>query len=212
MDHDAGLVADLLLRHDAVKIKTSGEPFVFSSGWASPVFIDLKRMISFPDARNIIMEKTYDHIERIFNQKKPDMIVGCELAGVPFASLVADRFHLPLIVALKTRRGFGRLAQFEGYFPLNAKALLVDDLTTDGATKTKMAQGLQIAQAELLDIFVIFAYETFPQTATVKRLLNLHDIVNFARAENRLPPHELSILEDFLRDAPSWSARHGGIG
>ena len=42
--------AKIILDGGAVHVRTGGEPYFFSSGWASPLFIDLKRLISVPKA------------------------------------------------------------------------------------------------------------------------------------------------------------------
>ena len=55
--------------------------------------------------------------------------------------MIADRLRLPLVVVRKQGKGFGRLAQFEGTFEPGARALLVDDLSTDGINKTSFQIG-----------------------------------------------------------------------
>ena len=51
-DNSAEEAARIILDNGAVHTRTGGEPFFFSSGWASPVFVDLKRLISYPQARS----------------------------------------------------------------------------------------------------------------------------------------------------------------
>jgi len=47
--------AEIVLKHGVVYTRTNGDPFFFSSGWASPVFIDIKRLISYPEARDQLL-------------------------------------------------------------------------------------------------------------------------------------------------------------
>jgi orotate phosphoribosyltransferase len=101
---DAIEAARIVLEAGAVYTRTSGDPFFFSSGWASPVFIDIKRLISFPSARDRLLTLALDRIDPEFGRDGFELIAGCELAGVPFAAMVADRRGLPLVVAMKQRR------------------------------------------------------------------------------------------------------------
>ena len=153
--------ARIILEGGAVHVRTDGEPFFFSSGWASPVFIDLKRLISDPDARGRLIELMLDGISTAYGDAF-EQVAGCELAGVPFATLTAHRLDLPLVIALKQARGFDRLSQCEGTFDPGAKTLLVDDLTTDGKTKANFKAALERAQANVVGIYVILNYGIFP--------------------------------------------------
>ncbi|MEM8826868.1 MAG: orotate phosphoribosyltransferase, partial [Pseudomonadota bacterium] len=110
--------------------RTDGDPFYFSSGWASPVFIDCKKLISSPDARDTLVRMAIDRIAEALDVERLDAVAGCELTGVPFATLIADRLNKPLVLVCKQSKGFGRLAQFEGTFEPGARVLLIDDLAT----------------------------------------------------------------------------------
>lgn len=203
--------AKIVVDAGAVYVRTSGDPFFFSSGWASPVFIDIKRLISFADARRRLIELSLEKIDKVYQTNDFDQIAGCELAGVPFAAMIADRRHMPLVVAMKRARGFGRLSQFEGTFQPGTRTLLVDDLTTDGRTKEAIKQALKAAQAQVIGVFVLLNYSIFPETSDMTSLMNLADIVIAAKQGKQLSAHDLHVVEDFLADAPSWSRRNGGI-
>lgn len=204
--------ADIVLGAGAVYTRTSGDPFFFSSGWASPVFIDVKRLISYPAARNRLLELALSKIDEEFGEGAFDQIAGCELAGIPFASMIADRRTLPLVVAKKQSRGFGRLSQIEGTFEPGARTLLIDDLTTDGRTKATFRQALVGAEASVVGIFVLLDYSIFSAPTGVTSLMTLTDIIAAAEQSNALDPNALQTVQAFQADAPLWSKRNGGIG
>ena len=139
--------ARIIVEHGAFYIRTAGDPFFFTSGWASPLFIDCKKLISFPDARNALIELSLDFIAGEIGLENIDSVAGCELAGVPFAAMIADRIERPLVIGRKQGKGFGRLAQFEGHFDPGSKVLLVDDLATDGISKLAFRAALERAEA-----------------------------------------------------------------
>lgn len=210
-DSSAEETARIILDCGAVHTRTGGEPFFFSSGWASPVFVDLKRLISYPQARRRLLALALDRIAAELPAGSFQQVAGCELAGVPFATIVADRLDLPLVVALKQARGFDRLSQFEGTFEPGTSTLLVDDLTTDGRTKQSLKGALERAQAHVVGIFVFFNYGIFPAAADILSLTTLADVVRVAERDGMLAPDALRNLKGFAEDAPRWSHRHGGI-
>ncbi len=96
-DRDAPALeaARIVVEAGAVYTRTTGDPFFLSSGWASPVFIDIKRLISFADARERLIELALSKIDQTFPAGTFDQIAGCELAGVPFAAIIADTAAAP---------------------------------------------------------------------------------------------------------------------
>lgn len=212
-DRDAALeAAQIVLESGAVHTRTSGEPYFFSSGWASPVFIDIKRLIAIPEARERLLKLAIRRMDEKIGADAFDQIAGCELAGVPFAAMVADRRGLPLIVALKQARGFGRLSQCEGRFEPGTRTLLFDDLTTDGRTKLTFKAALERAQAKVVAIFVLLNYSVFPASPEITSLMTLGDIMAVAARDGKLDPAVLREVQEFAKNAPRWSALHGGMG
>jgi orotate phosphoribosyltransferase len=209
---DALEAARIVLEAGAVYTRTSGDPLFFSSGWAGPVFVDIKRLISFPTARNRLLELALNRIADTNGGDSLEQIAGCELAGVPFASMIADRLGLPLVVAMKQSRGFGRLSQLEGTFEPGARTLLIDDLTTDGGTKATFKRALEAAEAQVVSIFVLFDYRIFPAPPEITSLMTLADIIAVAQKDDLLEAGSLQTIVAFHEDAPAWSKRNGGIG
>jgi orotate phosphoribosyltransferase len=204
--------AEIVLNHGVVYTRTRGDPFFFSSGWASPVFIDIKRLISNPQAREQLLTLALRKIDEEIGSAEFDQIAGCELAGVPFAAMIADRLSLPFIIALKQAKGFGRLSQCEGDFEPGARTLLLDDVTTDGGTKTTFKTALERAEAKVIGIFVLFAYDIFPGSPQITSLMTLADIIEVAKNNGQLDASTRYIIQEFAENAPKWSKRNGGIG
>jgi orotate phosphoribosyltransferase len=208
---NAEAAARIVVGGGAVYTRTSGDPFFFTSGWASPIFVDVKRLISLPDARDRLMTISLETIEQVIGSRTFDVVAGCELAGVPFATMIADRLRLPLVVVRKQGKGFGRLAQFEGTFEPGARALLVDDLATDGFSKTSFKSALERAEAAVVASFVLLNYAIFPAAPKIISLLTLADVIAVAESQHYIDARALEEVKSFLEDAPRWSRRNGGI-
>lgn len=201
--------ARIIVDNDCLYLRTQGDPFFFSSGWASPVFIDCKKLISVPAARDALVRMS---LECLANEgAEVDAIAGCELTGVPFATLLADRLNLPLTLVCKQRKGFGRLAQFEGGFEPGTRFTLVDDLATDGMSEAVYETALKQAEAVVAKTFVLLDYAVFPTDRTLLSLATLNDVIVAAQAANYFGDRELAEISRFTADAAQWSKRHGGI-
>ena len=91
----AELTAKMLLEVEAVRFYTD-KPFIFTSGWASPVYTDCRRLISFPRVRQTLMDFGAATVFRDIGFEQFDAVVGGETAGIPFAAWIADRMAAPM--------------------------------------------------------------------------------------------------------------------
>jgi len=208
----ASETARIITQNRSLYTRTDGDPFFFSSGWASPVFIDCKKLISSPDDRRLLVEMAVECITAQIDLDMLDVIAGCELTGVPFAALIADHLNKPLVIVCKQSKGFGRLAQFEGGFEPGERVLLVDDLATDGASESVFLTALRQAEAKILSTFVLINFNIFKRENDMFSLATLKDIMERAQADDYLGSRGADEVGNFMNDAPAWSRLNGGIG
>jgi len=194
-------------------------PFIFTSGWASPVYTDMRKVISYPRLRKALIDFAATTIEREIGYESLEVIAGGETAGIPFAAWLSDRMMLPMQYIRKKPKGFGRNAQIEGDIHEGGRALLVEDLATDGRSKVNFCTALRDAGQSCEHAFVFFFYDIFPHARALMDEIgiNLHhlttwwDVLNVARAHGYLEPATLDEVERFLNEPAEWSAAHGGI-
>src|ERR1700749_4595590 len=130
----AELTAKMYLDTGAVRFMAD-KPFIFTSGWASPVYTDSLWLISFPDARSLLMDFSVAGIDRDIGRDKIDAVAGGETAGIPFAAWTADRMRLPMQYIRKKPKGFGRGAQTGGRPIPGPRVLPVADVATDAGSE-----------------------------------------------------------------------------
>ncbi len=218
-DRDAALTtARILLEIKAVNFRPE-EPYTFTSGWKSPVYIDCRRIIFFPRARAKICEMGVEKIARHVGYESIDVIAGGETAGIPFAAWIADRMAAPMAYVRKKPKGFGRNALIEGDVPEGKRTLLVEDLTTDGASKIQFAQALRDAGALVDHAFVVFFYGVFPGSfeklsqmgVSLHHLCTWGDVLEACRERPYFDEGALGEVRRFLENPVAWSAAHGGV-
>ena len=91
----AELTSKMLFEIEAVHF-SSKKPFVFTSGIASPVYIDCRKLISFPRIRSTLMDFGASILAKNVGFESFDAVAGGETAGIPFAAFIADRLNLPM--------------------------------------------------------------------------------------------------------------------
>ncbi|MDB5411260.1 MAG: orotate phosphoribosyltransferase [Rhodospirillales bacterium] len=214
----ARVTADALLEVGGVHFNAT-QPYVFTSGWHSPVYIDCRKLISYPRLRGTLMDFATSVILRNVGFESIDIVAGGETAGIPFAAWIADRLMLPMQYVRKKPKGFGRNAQIEGDVLEGARTLLVEDLTTDGRSKVNFCNALRSAGAKVDHAFVIFHYDIFPESRRVMNEMGINlmalatwwDVLKQARAGTYFDERTLMEVERFLNEPAKWSADHGGI-
>ncbi len=213
----AQVTAGTLLGIQAVLIRPE-KPFVLTSGRASPVYVDCRRIISFPRARGQLMDLAVETLRDAAGIDAFDVVAGGETAGIPFAAWIAERLDLPMIYVRKKPTGFGLYARIAGTFEDGARVLLVEDLATDGGSKLNFVEAIRTAGGEVAHCFVIFHYGIFPQSVAdlAARGVTLHGLATWwdalaeAEARGYLSAEGLAQVRAFLEDPDGWSGAHGG--
>ncbi len=214
----AELTARMYLETGAVRFMTD-KPFIFTSGWASPVYNDSRWLISFPAVRSALMNFTVEGIARDIGRDKLDAVAGGETAGIAFAAWVADRLNLPMQYIRKKPKGFGRGSQIEGQMLPGQRVLLVEDLATDGRSKINFVNAIRDAGGTCDHCTVLFFYDIYPEGrkiladigVTLHYLTTWHDVLRVAKASGKFEPKMLNEVESFINDPAGWSKAHGGV-
>jgi orotate phosphoribosyltransferase len=212
-------VARMLLEIGAVHFRPD-PPYMLTSGLASPVYIDCRKLISYPRIRSVCMDFACSVLVRDAGYEQFDAVAGGETAGIPFAAWIAERLGLPMQYVRKKPKGFGRDARIEGDISEGQRLLLVEDLTTDGGSKVSFVNALREAGAVCAHTIVVFYYDIFPevpaklaeQGITLHHLATWRDVLAEARRGAYFDPATMDEVEAFLDKPLEWSAAHGGRG
>ena len=213
----ARLVSRMLIETEAVRFNAE-TPFIFTAGWASPVYIDCRKLIAFPRVRMKITQLAADMLGREVGFEAFDSVAGGETAGIPYAAWIADKLMLPMQYVRKKPKGFGRMAQIEGNLQEGERVLLVEDLTSDGGSKINFCDAIRAAGAHVDHAFVVFYYDIFPHAPAnfARAAIELHylatwrDVLVAARESGYFESATLDEVEKFLDDPVTWSGEHGG--
>ena len=206
-------VAEILINIESVKFSFD-QPYTLTSGKKSPVYVDCRKIISYTKERNKVLDYAEQYIKQ--NNLSFEILAGGETAGIPYAAFLAERLQKPMIYIRKKPKGFGKNQQIEGNFNDNQKAILIEDLTTDGASKIVFIEVLRKFNINVSDIFVIFYYDIFNLSKTPLATLNVNmhylctwkNIINIVQKNKILSVNEINNLKYFLSEPEKWRLTH----
>jgi len=189
--------------------------FTLTSGLKSPVYVDCRKIISFTDERDFIIDKSIQYL----NEKGIDdeLIAGGETAGIPYAAFISQKLKKPMIYIRKKQKGFGINKQIEGQFKQSQSTLLVEDLATDGGSKITFVNAIREAGLVVKDIFVIFYYDIFDFEKSdlskldvkIHSLCTWHNVVSYLEKNSIYSETEINSLKEFLNDPKGWREKNG---
>lgn len=214
----AGLMARMLWEIKAVHFRPE-DPYKLASGMRSPVYIDCRKLLSYPRIRSAMMDFAAATVLSEAGFERFDCIAGGETAGIPFAALLAERLALPMIYVRKQPKGHGRAAQIEGHMPEGARVLVIEDLTTAGGSMFTFIDAVRKAGGIIDHGMALFYYGIFREAEERFRNggIRLHHIATWrnvlavAREQALFDSATLASVEDFLNAPLQWSAAHGGV-
>lgn len=148
-------VAEFLLQIKAVKLQPN-EPFTWASGWASPIYCDNRKTLSFPSIRTFIRQGYAEAILDHFG--KPDVIAGVATGGIAQGALVAQELGIPFIYVRSSAKGHGLGNQIEGHFEKGQRVVVIEDLISTGGSSLVAVEALREAGCEVKGLVAIFTY------------------------------------------------------
>jgi orotate phosphoribosyltransferase len=183
-------MAKILYNIDALKFGV----FKLTSGKASPYYIDLRVVPSFPDAFRQICDFYGESITREVGLKNFDRIAGIPLAGIPFASQIAYNLKKPFLYMRKGIKRHGRQRRVEGILVSGDRVLLVDDLVTTGLTLKKAAEAVRAEGGVVKEAVAFLDREEGGKEKLEKSGIKLHALLKISEVANTL--YEIGAIDE----------------
>jgi len=176
------LMANILFKIDALKFGVHK----LSNGKASPYYIDLRVIPSFPDAFHEICDSYDQYITAKTGLKNFDRIAAIPLAGIPFASQIAYNLKKPFLFVRKNVQLQGRERRVEGILASGDKVLLVDDLVTTGLTLGNAAEVVRAEGGVVTEAVVFLDREEGGREQLEKNGIKLQSLLKISEVANTL--------------------------
>ncbi len=203
------LLAEKLLHISAIKLQPES-PFVWASGWNSPIYTDNRIILSYPDVRNFVKVELARTI--LENYPEANAIAGVATGAIAIGAIVADSLGLPYVYVRNTPKDHGLENMIEGNLKPGSKVVIVEDIVSTAASSLKAVDAVQMAGCDVVGMTCLFNFQ-FPEA--VKRisdanlsmapLLTYSEMLEVASEIDYISPAEFETLRQWREDPAAWT-------
>ncbi len=202
-------IAHFLLQSKSIKLEPAN-PFLWASGWHSPIYCDNRKTLSFPEIRSFIRDSFVNEI--IKNFPKADVIAGVATGAIAHGVLVAEKMNLPFIYVRSASKAHGMENLIEGVVEAGQKVIVIEDLISTGGSSLKAVNALREAGCDVLGMAAIFSYG-FPQAeksfqemdCKLITLSNYSTLLSLALESGYISQKESDLLAEWRNDPANWN-------
>jgi uridine monophosphate synthetase len=191
-------LADGLLKAGCVKF---GE-FTLKSGLISPIYIDLRRLVSYPGLLKQVANAYLPALEKLeFNR-----LAGLPYAAIPIVTAISLQAGYPVIYPRKEIKTYGTKAEIEGEYQAGETALVIDDLTTTGGSKIEAIEKLTSAGLKVKDVVVLIDRQSGAKEAlaeagfTLHAVLTIGKLLDYWEKNRKVDPEKIAATRIFLNE------------
>jgi len=204
-----GQTAEILLKLEAIKLSPDN-PFVWASGWKSPIYCDNRIILSDPFSRDLIADNFSEIIKSKY--KNAELIAGVATGAIGIGILVAQKLDLPFIYVRPEAKKHGRKNQIEGKVVENQKVVVIEDLISTGKSSLNAVKALRNSKLDVLGMVAIFTYGFNTSINNFEKdLVKLETLCDYSRLLekaleiNYIKEEYLETLTEWNKDPENWS-------
>ena len=171
-NYQLSALADGLLSAGCIKF---GD-FTLKSGLKSPIYIDLRQIISHPSLLARVAEAYLPILQRLtFNR-----LAGLPYAAIPIATAISIAGNYPMIYPRKEAKSYGTKAEIEGEYHAGETAVIIDDLATTGGSKFEAIEKLTGAGLIVKDVVVLIDRQSGAKESLEQAGFQLHAVLTIS--------------------------------
>jgi uridine monophosphate synthetase len=193
---ESAKIADDLLKAGCVKF---GD-FKLKSGLKSPIYIDLRLLVGFPD----LLIKVSKQYILLLKDIKFHRLAALPYAALPIATSISTQANLPMIYARKEKKSYGTGSIVEGPYQEGEVVVVIDDLVTTGESKFESIQQLEEVGLQVKDIVVLIDRQSGASKILAERGYKLHalfklsTLLDYWKEGGYVSTDQINRVRDFL--------------
>ena len=168
-NNELSALADGLLSAGCIKF---GE-FTLKSGLKSPIYIDLRQIISHP---NLLADIAQAYLP-ILSMLEFSRIAGLPYAAIPIATAISLAGNYPMIYPRKEAKAYGTKAEIEGEYHAGETVVVIDDLATTGGSKFEAIEKLTGVGLVVKDVVVLVDRQSGAKESLAQAGYSMHAVL-----------------------------------
>ena len=208
-------IAKLLLSIGAMTFRFD-PPYIYTTGLKSPIYLDNRLVMSYPDVRKQIIDAYLEVIKDQIGLENVDCISATATAAIPQGAWVAGRLNLPMVFVRPTTKSYGKGGKVNGVFKKGDKVLIVEDHISTATSVAGNAEAIRELGGIVKYCVATTTFETIKSIEKLKeiklKLLPLTTgkiIVETALEEKLITQKEKESVDEWFKDPPSWAKKMG---
>ena len=199
LDAHLSALADGLLDAGCIKF---GE-FTLKSGLKSPIYIDLRQIITYPK----LLEQIGQAYLPMLKELKFQRLAGLPYAAIPIATAISLAGDYPMIYPRKEAKAYGTKAEIEGEYHAGETAVIIDDLATTGGSKFEAIEKLTGAGLVVKDVVVLVdrqsgAKESLEQAGyAMHAVLTISALLEYWENNGKVEKEKITATREFLKQS-----------
>jgi uridine monophosphate synthetase len=172
-NHQLSALANELLSAGCIKF---GE-FTLKSGLKSPIYIDLRQIISYPK----LLAQIAQAYLPLLSTLQFSRIAGLPYAAIPIATAISLAGNYPMIYPRKEVKSYGTKAEIEGEYHAGETVVVIDDLATTGGSKFEAIEKLAGAGLVVKDVVVLIDRQSGAKESLAQAGYSLHAVLTITQ-------------------------------
>ncbi|KAK3102695.1 hypothetical protein FSP39_013212 [Pinctada imbricata] len=168
---------------NAIKFGT----FILKSGLESPVYLDLRVIVSYPEIMKEVANIMWTKAEE--NTLRYDSVCGVPYTALPIATCISTDHNIPMLIRRKETKDYGTKKMIEGSYKEDDYCLIIEDVVTSGTSVYETAQALNSVGVKVRDAIVLLDREQGGADSLKTQDIHLHSVCTMTEVLTVLEKH-----------------------